>query len=166
MSNAVVVDTNVGVVANGGHAAASLRCQEQCANALRDARSRLVLIDDRQLVFTEYRQHLSPSGQPGLGDAFFQWLWDNQANPRHCRQISITPRAEDEADFEEFPADSRLTRFDRSDRKFVAVAIASGIESEILNASDTDWWHFRDALESNGLRLRFLCPELMNGTPK
>ena len=63
--------------------------------------------------------------------------------------------------FEEFPGAPSLAGFDMDDRKFVAVALASGTGPEILNASDTDWWDFREPLERHGVRVNFLCPELM-----
>ncbi|HSU82609.1 MAG TPA: hypothetical protein VLR69_09330, partial [Thermoanaerobaculia bacterium] len=59
--------------------------------------------------------------------------------------------------------DPDLAAFDPSDRKFVAVAVASGEQPEILNASDTDWWHHREALSRHGVEVRFLCPQLMGG---
>jgi hypothetical protein len=68
----------------------------------------------------------SSAGQPGPGDAFFKWLWDNQGHLDHCRQVSITRMKGGSRSFEEFPDDPDLARFDREDRKFVAVAIASG----------------------------------------
>ena len=43
----------------------------------------------------------------------------------------------------------------------VAVARASGADPELLNATDTDWWHYREALKENGVNVVFLCPELM-----
>ncbi len=161
MTDALVVDTNVAVVANGGHEAASAKCMGACTAALRQARCHLVLVDDGHRVFSEYRRQLSHKGQPGLGDAFFRWLWDNQANPERCRQVAITSRGDDDLDFAEFPTDPRLVGFDPSDRKFVAVALASGLAPEILNASDTDWWEYREALADNDVQVNFLCPELM-----
>lgn len=161
MSSAVVMDTNVAVVANDRTPQAGQECIEACVKALLKLRERhRVLVDDQGLIFDEYRRHLSPSGQPGLGDAFFKWLWDNQGNPDHCRQVRITP-ANDSRGFEEFPDDPALAEFDPSDRKFAAVAIASGENPPILNASDTDWWNHREALSRNGVEVRFLCPELM-----
>lgn len=155
------MDTNVAVVANGRTPQAGQKCVEACVSSLVALRERhAILVDDRGLIFDEYRRHLSPSGQPGLGDAFFKWLWDNQCNPDHCRQVRVTPINDDRA-FEEFPDDSDLSDFDLSDRKFVAVAITSGEAPPILNASDTDWWHHREVLGRNGVEVRFLCPELM-----
>ncbi|HSG40959.1 MAG TPA: hypothetical protein VLE27_15070 [Thermoanaerobaculia bacterium] len=157
----MVMDTNVAVVANGRTPQASQECVAACVQSLRMLRDRhTVLLDDLGRIFDEYRRHLSPSGQPGLGDAFFKWLWDNQCNPGHCRQVRITPTNDDRG-FEEFPDDPALSDFDPSDRKFIAVAIASGETPPILNASDTDWWNHREALSRNGVTVRFLCPELM-----
>lgn len=161
MTAAVVIDTNVGVVANGRYPKAGIECVESCVTALDDARRRVVLVDDGFHIFSEYRRHLSGSGQPGVGDAFFKWLWDNQGNREHCRQIGITAVAGSDDDFEEFPGGPDLVDFDRGDRKFVAVALASGVSPAILNASDTDWWTFRKPLENHGVHVTFLCPALM-----
>jgi hypothetical protein len=119
----------------------------------------LLLVDDFQRILTEYRHHASLSGQPGLGDAFLRWAWDNQANPDHCEQVQITPCID--RGFDEFPSDPGLSGFDRSDRKFVAVAMASGRDPVIYNATDTDWWIYRIPLKRSGVRVQFLCPDLM-----
>ena len=161
MKLALVIDTNVAVVANGHHASAAPVCVSECIGALSDARQQLVLIDDAGRILDEYRRNLSPRGQPGVGDAFFKWIWDNQANADLCCAVHITPLHGDDSDFEEFPADADLKKFDPDDRKFVAVALASRLAAEVLNASDTDWWQNKAALERCGLSVRFLCPELM-----
>ncbi len=155
------MDTNVPLVANGRAPQASHDCVSACIDALLRIRenSRL-LLDDRGLILDEYRQHLSPSGQPGSGDAFFKWLWNNQGNAVQCRRVDITP--DDKRGFAEFPDDPKLERFDKSDRKFVAVALASGGAAQILNATDTDWWIHRTALARNGVRVEFLCRHLMS----
>lgn len=160
-----VIDTNVAIVANGLHSAASDECVNACTDALLTAQNGTVLVDDGYRIFDEYRHYLSHSGQPGLGDAFFKWLWDNQANPASCRQIPITPC--DDGDgrmFTEFPDDPALTKFDRDDRKFVAVALASGREPWILNATDSDWNEFYQALTYHSVRIRFLCPTLVRAS--
>ncbi|MFT3790484.1 MAG: hypothetical protein QM741_05275 [Rudaea sp.] len=157
----VVIDTNVAVVANGKHEVASDDCIERCIDALIAAQQGVVLVDDGFLIFDEYQRHLSHAGQPGVGDAFFKWLWSNQANPSHCRQVEITPIDPAGRVFQEFPDDPDLEKFDRDDRKFVAVALASGETPDILNASDTDWWTFRESLTRYGIQTQFLCQELM-----
>jgi hypothetical protein len=157
------MDTNVAVVANGHTPQAGMPCVQTCVAALIGLREHhRMLLDDRGLILDEYRRNLAPSGQPGPGDAFFKWLWDNQGNPEHCRQVPVTVTDERRQGFEEFPVDSDLERFDVSDRKFVAVAIASQERPPILNAADTDWWEHREALSRHGVEVRFLCPELMN----
>ena len=162
MRTAVVMDTNVAVVANGRALQAGDKCVGTCITTLIEMRGRhRVLLDEQGLILEEYRRHLSPSGQPGAGDAFFKWLWDNQGNLDHCRQIPITLIDGGRRGFEQFPDDPDLASFDRNDRKFVAVAIASDEQPSILNAADTDWWVHREALGRHGIILQFLCPELM-----
>ena len=156
----VVVDTNVAVVANGAHGPAGSRCVRRSVGRLRQVLNDCrVLLDDKQLILAEYRKNLSPSGQPGPGDAFFKLLYENQSNPEYCRTVAVNLHLDRE--FEEFPADPQLRSFDRNDRKFVAVALASGTNPQVLNASDRDWWEYRDPLSDHGVRIVFLCPELM-----
>ena len=156
----VVIDTNVAVVANGRTEQARPECIRECQDKLGQIHDECrVLLDDRNLIFTEYRIQLSFSGQPGLGDAFFKWLFENQANPEHCRRVAV--KRHPDREFEEFPDDPRLSGFDRDDRKFVAVALASGTSPRVLNASDRDWWDYRQELTRHGVEVDFLCPDLM-----
>jgi hypothetical protein len=115
------------------------------------------VLDNLGHILDEYRGNLSASGQPGVGDAFFKWVWHNQGNVECCEQVEIHPRGKD-GDYEEFPDDPELTKFDRSDRKFVAVALSRDANSTILNAVDPDWWVFRKQLKKHGVTVRFLCP--------
>ncbi len=161
---AVVIDTNVLIVANGRSRQADEDCVLACLDALDEARTGIVLLDDKGRILNEYMGRLSLSGQPGVGDAFFKWLHDHQADPRHCECVRITPKSSDAEDFKEFPNDSKLAGFDRSDRKFVAVARASRRNPSILNAVDRDWWDFREALKGNGVLVQFLCPSAMKRT--
>jgi len=153
VNGAFVVDVNVAIVANGNHESAGAGCRLSCIRALREARGEVVCLDDGDRILGEYRRHLSMGGQPGVGDEFMYWLHHNQHNPSSCERVQITSREEDDQDFMEFPQDADLISFDRSDRKYVAVALASKHRPELLNASDTDWWHFRVPLERNGVRI-------------
>ena len=158
---AVVVDTNVPVVANGMADHVSEDCVIHCVERLEQIRKKdVLLLDDEMRILKEYYQYLSPSGQPGFGDMWMKWVWLNQANPRYCRIIPITELHE-KPYFSEFPNDDALEGFDPSDRKFVAVAKASGLRPPILNAADTDWWDYREPLHKHGVNIEFLCPELM-----
>lgn len=161
MSSAVVIDTNVLVTANGKSNHAGLDCQLYCIDALEMAKNRqVVALDSAMRILDEYRRHASPAGQPGVGDAFFKWLWQNQGNPHHCEQVEITQRKSDPRDFLEFPSDPALCSFDFADRKFVAVAVASCNRPKVLNATDSDWWDHQKALGDNGIKIEFLCPRL------
>lgn len=159
---AVVIDTNVLAVANGKAHQAGLLCVSSCTGALRAARTdRMVVLDSLGLILLEYFRNAHRSGQPGAGDAFAKWLNDHQRDPRRCEIVEVTPRGRDSGDFEEFPDDPELRAFDRSDRKFVATARASLHHPRIQNATDTDWWQFRDTLHRHDVTIEFLCPELM-----
>lgn len=157
------MDTNVAVVANGREWHAASRCVIKCLDELKKIQTgRRLLLDDAGFILQEYLKQ-KPHGSPqGPGDAFLVWVYDNQANPEHVEVIPVTPLPCESRGFREFPDDSELRTFDRDDRKFVAVALASGVKPPILNASDTDWWIHRVALTRNGVRVKFLCPCLMS----
>ena len=158
---AFVVDVNVAIVANGNRTPnANADCVIACVNALQNiVRNGVLVIDDGMKILKSYLDHLSPSGQPGVGDLFMQWIWENQSVPNRVERVGLTPNVATE--FEQFPTDHRLSGFDRSDRIYVAVALGSRRSPEILNAVDTDWWHHRIALEENSVHLYFLCMQHM-----
>ena len=143
---ACVIDTNVMVVANGDHNGEDDLCQLACIQALeRLQRNGTVVIDDPGHIFNEYIQQLSLAGHPGVGNAFFKFIYDNQYNDQIVERASIT-LCDDHRVFEQFPGDPDLITFDRSDRKFVAAARASRNSPVILNAVDSDWREHAEAL--------------------
>ncbi|MCC9608567.1 hypothetical protein LOC68_09620 [Blastopirellula sp. JC732] len=161
--NAYVVDTNVAIAANEINCPqASPTCVLKCVAALEEARNGIVCIDNFYHIMQEYMNNLSLAGQPGVGDFFMKWIFDNQGNPDHCEMVEVTPLNGNPKGFEEFPDDEGLADFDLSDRKFVVVALKSQYAPPILNATDSDWWHARDALNQVGVQVRFLCPEQFN----
>ncbi len=158
-----IVDTNVPVVANGRSAQASIECMVACAQQLQQiTRQGKLVLDNQWRILREYMAHLHTSGQPGVGDAFLKWALNNIANPDRIETVSITPCNPvdpDETDFQEFPSDPDLANFDPSDRKFVAVCLAHSQHPPVLNATDRDWWDFRDVLSVHGVQVLFLCEE-------
>ena len=162
--SAFVVDVNVAVVANGKSPQADVACRLACIRALREVRKNVICIDDKDHILREYRKKLKTKGQPGVGDEFMQWLYQNQCTESICRRVVITP--DQEWEFKEFPHDSRLgritdhPRFDRSDRKYVAVALASRRNPTILNAVDSDWSEYQDALSAHVV-VKELCPKCL-----
>lgn len=156
----VVIDTNVLHVANQQSPQAGMACVLACVARLERVRDKeRTVLDELGLILQEYiDQRFNFSGQPGVGDAFFQFLHQNQANPEVCIRVAIHPRNCGSTDFEEFPTDSALEDFDPSDRKFVAVALACDQHPQILNAVDSDWWKHKTPLENHGLQVEFICP--------
>lgn len=160
---AAVVDTNVLRAANGTADHVSPRCVLASLDALQrvQAGGRIV-IDDGFEILREYQNHANPGGQPGAGDAFLKWAFLNQYNPVSCERVTITPHPD--RGYDEFPTDPALATFDRSDRKFVAVALGSAGKPQVLVAIDRGWWNHRDALATNGVTVDFLCEEI--GRPR
>lgn len=156
----VVVDTNVPVVANGQSPQASADCVEACVQRLRQITSEGTLVLDHDFyILGEYLRNLRSNGQPGVGDAFLKWALTNRTNPRRCTLVHIEPLGNS---FAEFPDSTDLAGFDLADHKFVAVALAHQGHPPILNAVDSDWWHYRKALESHGVAVEFLCPDAVS----
>ena len=157
---AFVVDTNVPIVANG-KSHPDPTCVIACVDALLGVRSDgVIVIDDAMLILNEYLDHLTLRGEPGAGDAFMKWVWTVQGDENRCDRVMITPFIDNGVEnFAEFPDDPDLAAFDRSDRKFVAVALTSRRNPAILNAVDSDWAENHAALERNGVIVRFLCPQ-------
>lgn len=164
--NCCIVDTNVPLVANR-KSDMTARCVNACAVALQEIiRDGHLVLDDKWKILSEYKNKLSPSGQPGVGDAFLKWVLTNHSNPTRCTCVAITPKPDDPLDYHEFPQHPELKKFDRSDRKFVAVCIAHALHPPILQAADSKWWGWKDALDECGVPVLFLCPEEIAKTHK
>ena len=117
LADSVVVDTNVGIVANLT-TDVSPECALACVRALREiTEGGHLTLDANGIICAEYRRYLSMAGQPGTGDAFVRWVHDNQYNADLCTLIPLTP-IEDEASLSS-PRPKALVNFDRADRKFV-----------------------------------------------
>ena len=85
-----------------------------------------------------------------------KWVHDHRWGPK-CDRIEIT---KNNSSYNEFPDTTKhpgLAHFDRSDRKFVAVANAHPDKPPILQATDSKWWGWKDALAEAGIKVHFLC---------
>ncbi len=160
-----IIDTNVLIVANGRDTPhASLACRLACVRSLDEIQEQHnFVLDNKWHVLNEYKKKVNQSGQPGVGDRFLKWILRNQGNRDRCEIVTITTLADstDGNDFAEFPDDPALANFDRSDRKFVALALAHPERPPILNATDTDWHGHQSALEKHGVKIQFLCADPM-----
>jgi hypothetical protein len=151
-----VVDTNVPIVANGrpGRAQGGRAPSIDCRRAAIDFLERLldegrVIVDLEGEILEEYRRHLSPSGQPGVGDRFYFEI----VHRTRVEQVAL-PR-NDDGEYADFPRDPDLAGFDRSDRKFAA--LARRVQVPVANATDSDWLDHREALARNRIEVRFVC---------
>lgn len=157
-----LVDTNIPKIAN--LAAQSDRdndipadCVLACIEAIDHIiATRGLILDAGDEIFDEYRHQLSMKGQPGVGDKFIKWVHDNRWNLPQSQRIPITRNGES---YDEFPTSDELRDFDISDRKFIAVANATVQKWPILQATDSKWWGWREALAEAGITVCFLCPD-------
>ncbi|MYA55617.1 hypothetical protein F4X88_04905 [Candidatus Poribacteria bacterium] len=152
----VVVDTNVAVVANGRSQQASAGCVLTCAEKLQQIMTgeMTLVLDDDWKILGEYMRNLHSRGSD-VDDRFLAWLLTNK--DKQCDFVSITPIDGSENDFHEFPTDPALQNFDPADRKFIAVALTHSEKPPILQAVDSEWWNYRDALHRNGVTIDFIC---------
>jgi hypothetical protein len=160
----VVVDTNVPMAASGLAPQASRDCVSACAQRIfKVTEEGKLALESQWYIIREYKRNLYDI-EPSVGRDFLEWVLTNWTNPERCDLVDIEPvdsTARDCTDFGKFPNDPVLDDFDRSDRKFVAVAIAHPQHPPILNATDTDWWTFKDVLRKYGVVVEFLCKEEM-----
>ena len=150
-----VVDINVAIVANGGVTThADIQCQLSCVEKLESVvEENTVAIDCTGLVMEEYQRHLSFSGQPGMGDAFFKHVFDFQYRGVSVARVPVTRSDDQQRGFEELPRNT----FDPSDRKFLAVAVVA--RAVVLNATDSDWEEQKPLMDSLGVEVDQLCPQ-------
>lgn len=162
--SAIVIDTNVLLVANGLSPQMSDRCRLACMTRLEQAKySEMVVVDRQFLILGEYLHKLNPNLRPpGPGDAFVRHLLQNIANAPHVAQVELTPLNSERTDFHEFPSDEPLRiAFDPADRKFVAASNAHPEKPPIVEAADSKWLGWEERLSTHGIRLEMPCrPEL------
>jgi hypothetical protein len=114
-------------------------------------RSGKVLLDFAGEIQAEYRTYLRPSGQPGVGDCFYQVVLNSA--PRQIERIDLPKR--DDGEFADLPQALIDANFDPSDRKFAALARRNQVP--VANATDSDWLDHRVTLNKVGIEVAFLC---------
>jgi hypothetical protein len=147
-----VVDTNVPIVANGGpNSHASIDCRASAIKFLHGVLSSgKILVDIAGDIQAEYKRHLSPRGQPGVGDRFYQAVLHSA--PRRIERIHLPKKADEYIDLPDALIDAG---FDPSDRKFAA--LGKRAKAPVANATDSDWLDHRVALEAHGIQVIFIC---------
>lgn len=146
-----VIDTNVAIVANGKENVA-VECRSAAVETLTKAVNRgVIVVDAAGEIRDEYRRHLNPQGQPGVGDRFYFEVIN--CHPDRTAQVDL-PKRED-GEFADLPQAIINAGFDPSDRKFAAAAKKSN--SPVYNATDSDWVEHREVIEAAGIKIVFLC---------
>ena len=159
MTDRIVVDTNVLIVANGrDKTPADLKCEFACVEMLEGATSgkQTVLLDESNLIMDEYSNHCNYRGAPGVGDEFFKFLYDRQWSQESAiHHVSVQKTTYKEGGFSNLPPN----RFDNSDRKFLAVAEVG--DGRVVNATDSDWSEHAAFISSIGVLVLELCPQCL-----
>lgn len=152
-----VVDTNVPIVANGRPAPKdprppSVDCRRSAVTFLMDLLSNsTVLLDLEGAIQAEYRHHLNPHGQPGVGDRFYQVVLHSA--PDHIERVELPKRADGE--YADLPQALIDAGFDPSDRKFAALAKRENVP--VYNATDSDWLDHAASMVAEGIVVEQLC---------
>lgn len=156
--NAVVVDTNVVLVANGQHQNVSDACVVECVVRLQAIMmGGKLALDDCFRILLEYQTKTTPKTGNRPGDAFVKWALQNNANSRCVDQVPLREHAV--RGFDSFPEDADLVKFDPPDRKFVAVAFAHPHNPPILQAADSKWLNWEEPLKRCGITVEFICQD-------
>jgi len=159
--NKCLVDTNVPKISNLALKPEIpddlIDCVLACVEAIDHVvRKGGLVLDAGDEIFTEYRSNLSMSGQPGVGDKFMKWVHDHQWKIQNVDRVPITKKSNS---YNEFPEHQDLIDFDPSDRKFIAVSNAHPAKPPIIQATDSKWWGWKDALNEVGITVQFICPD-------
>ena len=156
-SEKCVVDTNVGVIANGA-ADVLPECELACVRALREIMSgKRITLDVGGLIFREYLHYMSLAGKPGVGDVFMRWVHDVRFDQKRCSLVGLNHPEHDDTLFDEYPSVPDLADLDPNDRKFVAVANADPDRPAIVVGRDRGWDRHAEHLRGAGFTLVFLC---------
>lgn len=113
------------------------------------------------MAVAEYKKYCNHSGQPGVGDRFFQQLFRNIANTNRVRVVDIGKSPDEVSNH----VPESLQNFDRSDQKWIALYIC-GEGDVIYNATDSDYSEAKDALTAEGIVVEELCLNCIRLKPK
>jgi len=165
--SAIVIDTNVLLVADGQGRHMSGDCRTICEDRLRRVQAEEQVVLDRSwLILGEYQNKLA-NRQPTPGSAFVMWILQRQGMSQHVSWIKISALNTENTRFAEFPSDEDLeAEFDPSDRKFIAVANAHTEKPPILECADSKWLGWEQKLGAHGIRIEVLCRDELEAIRK
>lgn len=158
--SAIVIDTNVLLVASGLAEQMSDTCLKVCFERLEKARTdEQVVVDNQFLILDEYKKKLDANKRPpSPGGEFTRHLLQHMAVPSKVAAIDLTPTNQEKTRFAQFPPDAVLEAdFDPADRKFVAASYAHPERPPIVESADSKWLRWEPRLEAHGICLEVLC---------
>lgn len=158
MNDKIIMDTNVAAKA----ATPQEECkpeewnmQEQCIEFIREFTknidSQLVLDFDYEII-KEYRNRI-PDNTP-IGKIF--WRWFNSYIGKIPFENMAKLEKDADGNYIMFPLEKRTEEFDKSDRKFVALARTHNEHPPIIEAADGKWLGFKDVFSEYGVHIEFL----------
>lgn len=163
----LIVDTNVPLKAADLHPESEIdrKCSLACLSFVKELMEseNVVVLDTGREILKEYQNNINTHAEDNVASQFLMWIIHAMLSGKVV-QYQITKTGDNT--YTEFPTSPDLAGFDRSDRKFVALAKADPSNPSIYNGSDTDWWDFREALEREGIHIVFLCEDYMRAKSK
>ena len=111
----------------------------------------LLAVDDKHLIFGEYFRLLSQQSYPY--DLLTRLIAQGRVSHKEIAVVDGVAV---------IPHELERIVHDRSDRKFVAVSLSHSPPAPVVNATDSDWVDWEEALSDNGIEVIQLCPELVN----
>ena len=158
MNDKIIMDTNVAAKA----ATPQEECkpeewdmQERCIEFIREftknTDSQLVLDFDYEII-KEYRNRIP--NDTSIGKIF--WHWFNCYIGKIPFENMVKLEKDDDGNYVMFPLEKRTEEFDRSDRKFVALARTHNEHPPIIEAADGKWLGFKDVFGEYGVHIEFL----------
>lgn len=168
LADKYIIDTNVIITADkhpihpSDERAELKKCAQESFSLIREvieAKSGLVL-DAGYKIYLEYIGNIKePICKPnGLGVRFIQWLHKRIRQFPPEDRVQITQSGDS---YEEFPPFEELKKFDKSDRKFIAVANAHPARPKptIYVADDSKWMLYIKGFQKAGIRVVFMDEE-------
>jgi hypothetical protein len=123
-------------------------------NRLVKLRDQIVMVDTLDRLMDEYQPYVNFRGEPGVGDAFYRYVFDNQYYEDRVRRVEITPSADEGRGYEELPENTMRA----GDRVVLAVAVTG--KGRVVNATDSDWAEQEELMTALNVGVVQVCPAL------
>lgn len=135
-----------------------LDCADKCSCFLEkfvNDHTNTLVLDKGRRIFKEYISAYDKISRecPSVATVFLRTVFGHKPKFGVDNSTEITP---DGDSFCEYPSDARLTDFDRSDKKFIALANAHASHPQIVEGADSKWWGIKNVLAEYGISVYFV----------